>query len=181
MIWPVPGSVVKSAYADHGAIREATKHTPIRHMHGGIDLSGGTGVVLAACAGLVVLSQLKTTYNPGVVIIISRSHYKGQAIWLYSLYGHLSPDTVQSVRPGQKVLPGQIIGRTATPAEIAKGAIFNKTNPDMGQHLHFELRNSLYGMLGFSKIKYYYDPYEFLINDTLVIGTRAGATYPWSG
>ncbi|MFD9904411.1 transglycosylase family protein [Streptomyces sp. NPDC059063] len=86
--------------------------------HTGVDFPVPTGTsVKAVAAGTVVSSGWGGSYGYQIVI----RHTDGR----YSQYGHLSALTVKS---GQKVVPGQRIGRS--------GSTGNSTGP----HLHFEIR-----------------------------------------
>ncbi|MEU2563059.1 transglycosylase family protein [Streptomyces longispororuber] len=86
--------------------------------HTGVDFPVPTGTsVQAVAAGTVVESGWGGSYGYQVVI----RHGDGR----YSQYGHLSALTVKA---GQRVVPGQRIGRSGS------------TGNSSGPHLHFEIR-----------------------------------------
>ncbi|QDQ14904.1 transglycosylase family protein [Streptomyces spectabilis] len=86
--------------------------------HTGVDFPVPTGTsVKAVAAGTVVESGWGGSYGYQVVI----RHTDGR----YSQYGHMS---ALSVKAGQKVVPGQRIGRSGS------------TGNSSGPHLHFEIR-----------------------------------------
>jgi len=113
--FPLPGpAVITSGYG--------MRRHPIlggRRMHRGTDLSAPHGTpVLAAFAGRVTTARSHNGYGLTVVI----EHESGSQ---NSLYAHMSEITV---RPGQWVQPGEMIGRVGS------------TGLSTGPHLHFELR-----------------------------------------
>ncbi|WP_172381478.1 transglycosylase family protein [Streptomyces sp. MNP-20] len=86
--------------------------------HTGVDFPVPTGTsVQAVAAGTVVESGWGGSYGYQVVI----RHTDGK----YSQYGHMS---ALSVKAGQRVVPGQRIGRSGS------------TGNSSGPHLHFEIR-----------------------------------------
>ncbi len=92
-----------------------------RHeFHRGIDVSCPVGTeIKASCGGTVTFSGYKGGYGKLIVV----RHARGYE----SLYGHLSRFTV---RPGQKVERGQLIGYSGN------------TGHSTGPHLHFEVRKN---------------------------------------
>jgi murein DD-endopeptidase MepM/ murein hydrolase activator NlpD len=109
------------------------------------------------------MNEVKTSFNPGIVVIGGRTIFHGKMIMIYIAYCHVSPAMVRACPVGRIVSPGEILGKYATQKEIETGALLNKTNPGMGPHLHFEIRQTL----------------EFLMNDTLKIGIPTRTAYPW--
>ncbi|MEI5103090.1 transglycosylase family protein [Streptomyces sp. PmtG] len=107
---PVAGSIGTPYRASGGSWSKG--------YHTGVDFPVPTGTsVKAVVAGTVVQSGWGGSYGYQVVI----RHTDGR----YSQYAHMS---ALSVKSGQKVVPGQRIGRS--------GSTGNSTGP----HLHFEIR-----------------------------------------
>lgn len=87
-----------------------------QHLHGGIDIAAPNGTpILAAKAGVVVISQYGSSYGNYVVI----SHPDGTR----TLYAHMSQ---RSVSAGDTVNQGQTVG------------LVGSTGSSTGNHLHFE-------------------------------------------
>lgn len=102
-------------------------------IHNGIDIAGAEGnAIFAADSGVVVFAGW-SQYGFGYLIVLD--HGNG---W-QSAYAHLSAINVIC---GQSVAQGTVIG--------ALGTTGNSTGP----HLHFELRNDVYGKV---------NPWDFLI------------------
>ena len=88
-------------------------------MHAGIDLSGPVGTPIFATADATVL---RTGWNSGGYgNLVELDHGRG----INTRYGHLS---YISVRPGQRVKRGDMIGRMGS------------TGRSTGSHLHYEVR-----------------------------------------
>lgn len=113
-----------------------TRLHPIRKrciQHNGIDLAMGGGQIVRALhtgkvlhAGTVAYSSLMG-YGPSAVVIKDDNNY-------VTLYAHLGE---VSVRRGQIVDAGEVIGRIATMRQIEQaGPLASATGP----HLHLELR-----------------------------------------
>ena len=87
-----------------------------QHLHGGIDIAAPNGTpILAAKAGVVVISQYGSSYGNYVVL----SHPDGTR----TLYAHMSQ---RSVSAGGTVSQGQTVG------------LVGSTGSSTGNHLHFE-------------------------------------------
>lgn len=87
-----------------------------QHLHGGIDIAAPNGTpILAAKAGVVVISQYGSSYGNYVVI----SHPDGTR----TLYAHMSQ---RNVSAGDTVRQGQTVG------------LVGSTGSSTGNHLHFE-------------------------------------------
>lgn len=87
-----------------------------QHLHGGIDIAAPNGTpILAAKAGVVVISQYGSSYGNYVVL----SHPDGTR----TLYAHMSQ---RSVSAGDTVNQGQTVG------------LVGSTGSSTGNHLHFE-------------------------------------------
>jgi murein DD-endopeptidase MepM/ murein hydrolase activator NlpD len=107
-IWPVAGRLSSPFGPRWG------------RLHAGIDIAAPTGTPIAASkAGRVVISSWYGGYGNLIVL----DHGGGVETW----YGH---NSVNSVRVGQSVGQGQVIGRV--------GSTGNSTGP----HVHFEIRLS---------------------------------------
>jgi LysM repeat protein len=102
-------------------------------IHNGIDIAGAEGnAIFATDSGVVVFAGW-SQYGYGYLIVLD--HGNG---W-QSAYAHLS---AVSVICGQSVAQGTVIGGLGT------------TGNSTGPHLHFELRNDMYGKV---------NPWDFLI------------------
>ena len=87
-----------------------------QHLHGGIDIAAPNGTpILAAKAGVVVISQYGSSYGNYVVL----SHPDGTR----TLYAHMSQ---RNVSAGDTVRQGQTVG------------LVGSTGSSTGNHLHFE-------------------------------------------
>jgi murein DD-endopeptidase MepM/ murein hydrolase activator NlpD len=182
--WPVPGAKLRTKWADFLVWRDPTEHTKAHTLHGGIDLSLGDNMphqVISAAPGKVVDSRTATSYNPGVIVIAGITIFRGKLTILYLVYGHMSPKSVRANPVGKMVAAGESLGTYASTDDIAKYAITNKTNPEMGAHLHFEVRTCLYGKLGTDKIATNFDPISFLNAGKLVFGNVEREKYPVQG
>ncbi|MCH4551264.1 peptidoglycan DD-metalloendopeptidase family protein [Aestuariibaculum lutulentum] len=108
-----------------------------RNIHLGIDLwySAGTAV-LAALDGEVHSFKNNTNYGDYGPTIILKHQVAG--IEFYTLYGHLSLESITSITVGEKVKQGQSIGSLGTPG----------VNGDYPPHLHFQIIKDLQGYVG---------------------------------
>ncbi len=100
-----------------------------RTVHLGIDLFVEPGAtVRAPLPGVVhVLANNTLPQDYGPLVILR--HETGDGAAFYSLYGHLSEDTLCGLAVGQPVEAGQAIARVGAPP----------TNGDWPPHLHFQL------------------------------------------
>jgi 4-aminobutyrate aminotransferase-like enzyme/Ser/Thr protein kinase RdoA (MazF antagonist) len=100
-----------------------------RTVHLGIDLFVEPGTaVRAPLPGVVHLlanNAAPQDYGPLVVL----SHEAGDGTPFYTLYGHLSEDTLPALAAGQRAEAGQAIARVGAPP----------TNGDWPPHLHFQV------------------------------------------
>lgn len=111
VVWPVSGALTGWFGERRGD-----------HRHPGIDVDNDTGAaVVAAAAGNVVSAGPAPAGYSGYGTMVLLAHGDG----LTSIYAHLSRVTVRS---GQQVTPGQLIGAVGTTGNVT------------GSHLHFELR-----------------------------------------
>ncbi|HET9052160.1 MAG TPA: M23 family metallopeptidase [Candidatus Dormibacteraeota bacterium] len=94
------------------------------HFHTGVDIAVPIGTQIhAAAAGTVVLAT--TNVAGGVPVGFGTYVLIAHGGGVYTLYGHLS---ALSVRAGQRVAAGQVVGLSGT------------TGNSTGPHLHFEVR-----------------------------------------
>ncbi|MBX7139302.1 MAG: M23 family metallopeptidase [Oligoflexia bacterium] len=112
-VYPLVGTRISSKFG--------LRNHPIYHVskhHGGIDLAAPSGAPVRAIApGVVIFADPYAGYGNLVVV----RHGGGMT----SHYGHLKEI---KVRPGQKVLPGQILATVGATGHVT------------GPHLHFEVR-----------------------------------------
>ena len=109
-----------------------------RTVHVGIDLFAEPGTPVHAPFAATVHSfrdnDARLDYGPTIVL---RHEGDGVGAW-YTLYGHLSRDSLAGLRPGQKIAAGEEIGRIGPHPE----------NGDWAPHLHFQLMTDLLGREG---------------------------------
>ena len=100
-----------------------------RTVHLGIDLFVEPGsTVRAPLPGLVhVLANNALPQDYGPLVILR--HETGDGTPFYTLYGHLTEDTLAGLAVGQRVEAGQALARVGAPP----------TNGDWPPHLHFQL------------------------------------------
>ena len=100
-----------------------------RTVHLGIDLFVEPGAtVRAPLPGLVhVLANNTAPQDYGPLVILR--HQTGDGTLFYTLYGHLSEDTLSGLAVGQRVEAGEVIARVGAPP----------ANGDWPPHLHFQL------------------------------------------
>jgi len=100
-----------------------------RSVHLGIDLFVPAGsVVRAPLAGVVhMLANNRAPQDYGPLLILR--HAAGDGTPFFTLYGHLTEDTLSGLRAGQAVAKGQEIARVGAPP----------TNGDWPPHLHFQV------------------------------------------
>lgn len=108
-----------------------------RNIHIGLDLwiKAGTDV-LAALDGTIHSFQNNTAlgdYGPAIIL-----EHKMDELTFYTLYGHLSLESLDAKFEGQKVSKGQIIGQLGAPP----------INGDYAPHLHFQIIKDLQGKKG---------------------------------
>lgn len=108
-----------------------------RNIHLGIDLwvEAGTNV-LAVCDGEIHGFNDNNNFGDyGPTIILK--HVTNDLVF-YSLYGHLSRESLKRIQEGQKVSKGEVIGQLGYPEE----------NGDYAPHLHFQLIKDIGGYNG---------------------------------
>jgi 4-aminobutyrate aminotransferase-like enzyme/Ser/Thr protein kinase RdoA (MazF antagonist) len=113
-----------------GDLHPTTEH---RTVHLGIDLFTAAGApVFAPLAGTVqCVANNAARLDYGPLIILKHATDTGQEF--FTLYGHLSEDSLTTVNPGQAVAAGQRIARIGAPP----------VNGDWTPHLHFQLITDL--------------------------------------
>jgi murein DD-endopeptidase MepM/ murein hydrolase activator NlpD len=110
---------VKAAAFTSGYGLRSDPFRGVAAMHAGIDLSGPIGTPIHATADGVISTA---GYNSGGYgNLVKIDHGRG----IETRYGHLSS---MAVRPGQRVIRGQVIGRMGS------------TGRSTGSHLHYEVR-----------------------------------------
>lgn len=113
IVFPIMAPQVSSGFG----LRKHPIRRVIRH-HRGVDLVAPTGThIRAVTGGQVIFADSYAGYGKLVTILHARGYT--------SHYGHLDE---LSVNPGDRVVPGQIIGRLGNSGEST------------GPHLHFEWR-----------------------------------------
>ena len=109
-----------------------------RTVHVGIDLFAEPGTPIHAPCDATVHSfrdnDARLDYGPTIVL---RHEAGGLGEW-YTLYGHLSRDSLTGLRHGQRIAAGAEIGRIGPYPE----------NGDWAPHLHFQLMTDLLGREG---------------------------------
>lgn len=111
--------------------------TDERNIHIGLDLwiKAGTNV-LAALDGRIHSFQNNTALGDyGPVIILEHTI---EDITFYTLYGHLSIDSLKDKKEGQIVTKGEVIAQLGAPP----------TNGDYAPHLHFQIIQDMQGKKG---------------------------------
>ena len=100
-----------------------------RTVHLGVDLFVEVAMVVRApLAGVVhVLANNRAPQDYGPLVILR--HEAADATPFYTLYGHLSQDTLAGLAVGQRVEKGQAIAKVGAPP----------SNGDWPPHLHFQL------------------------------------------
>ena len=109
-----------------------------RTVHVGIDLFAEPGTPFHAPFAATVHSfrdnDARLDYGPTIVL----RHEAGDAGEWYTLYGHLSRESLAGLRVGQEIAAGEEIGRIGPYPE----------NGDWAPHLHFQLMTHLLGREG---------------------------------
>lgn len=110
---------------------------PERDIHIGLDIWAPAGtVVLAALDGVVDSFDYNAgqgNYGPTLVL-----KHNINAAEFYTLYGHLSVDSIEDVEIGDRFGKGDILGQLGDPS----------VNGDYPPHLHFQVISNLDGNFG---------------------------------
>lgn len=108
-----------------------------RNIHLGIDLWCDSGTnILSPLEGEVHSFQVNKNfgdYGPTIVLQHTIQNEK-----FFTLYGHLSLESLEDKQVGKKVIAGQVIAKLGTP----------EVNGDYAPHLHFQIIKDLQGMTG---------------------------------
>jgi len=111
-------------FAEEGAVVDER-----RTIHLGVDLFVESGspvhAPLDGTVHLVANNDQPQDYGPMVIL----QHKTRDGVEFYTLFGHMSEDTLDTVTPGDRVDKGAQIGRVGAPP----------TNGDWPPHLHFQL------------------------------------------
>ena len=103
-----------------------------RNIHLGVDLWCKTHTdVLAVLAGEIHSFKCNSNYGDYGPTIILRHVIKDEIF--YSLYGHLSMQSIENIKVGAAVLQGQVIGNLGV----------TSVNGDYAPHLHFQIIRDL--------------------------------------
>ena len=118
---------LRDIYARSAVFGEGGRQEEPRRLHLGVDVWGAAGTpVLAVYEGIVHSKAIHAELgNYGAVIILK--HQYGVQLF-YTLYGHLSWDSVQQIEVGERIAVGSKIGALGIPAE----------NGGWPPHLHFQ-------------------------------------------
>ena len=126
----------KVAYGGYLEIRNLYKRSTVfkdevtdeRNIHIGLDLWIKAGTpVLAALDGTIHSIQNNTAlgdYGPTIIL-----EHQIENVTFYTLYGHLSLDSLQDKKEGQLVKKGAVIATLGSPP----------SNGDYAPHLHFQI------------------------------------------
>ncbi|MBK9315022.1 MAG: aminotransferase class III-fold pyridoxal phosphate-dependent enzyme [Acidobacteria bacterium] len=110
-----------------------------RTIHLGLDIFMEVGTtVLAPLDGTVHSSQLNAgelDYGPTIIL---EHKVEGDAVRFFTLYGHLSEDSIEKLAPGRIIRKGEAVGRIGD----------FPVNGNWPPHLHFQLITDLLGYEG---------------------------------
>ena len=124
---------------------------PIRNVHLGIDYWCKSGTkVLAPLSGTVHSFENNKSigdYGPTIILEHQLEHFT-----FYSLYGHLSKESIDGIAIGDSFQKGEVLAKLGTP----------DINVNYAPHLHFQLirdiegnRGDYPGVCSFDKLPYY--------------------------
>ena len=107
-----------------------------RTVHMGIDLFCAAGTpVMAPLDGMVaILANNRSELDYGPLLVLE--HSSGGGDCFYTLYGHLSLNTLERLTAGQQVFAGERIAAVGEPP----------TNGNWPPHLHFQIITDLLGL-----------------------------------
>ncbi|WP_018620188.1 peptidoglycan DD-metalloendopeptidase family protein [Spirosoma luteum] len=128
-------------YNEHRTIYRRSKHfnsdEAPRQIHLGIDFWAEAGTpVFAPLEGVVHSFQDNANFGDYGPTIILEHERNGKP--LYSLYGHLTRQSLEGLRPGKKISAGEKIAEIGPYPE----------NGDWPPHLHFQLMTDMLGLKG---------------------------------
>jgi murein DD-endopeptidase MepM/ murein hydrolase activator NlpD len=126
------GYIEKRALYDRSDYFKNVAESEKRNIHLGTDLWCKAHTdVLAVLAGEVHSFKYNSNYGDYGPTIILRHVIKDEIF--YSLYGHLSTQSIENIKIGAAVLQGQVIGTLGVAA----------VNGDYAPHLHFQIIRNL--------------------------------------
>ncbi len=109
----------------------------IREVHLGVDFWAPAGTVVVAPLSGTVHSfknnAAKGDYGPTILL-----EHRAGGITLFTLYGHLSVESLSGLYPGKRIKQGDVLATLGTPME----------NVNYAPHLHFQLILDLQGYKG---------------------------------
>lgn len=137
----------KVAYGGYNELRKLYRRSELftaseeedlnRNIHIGTDVWAEEGAdVLAMLDGEIHSFKDNTAFGDYGPTIILKHHFDGKQF--YSLYGHLSRNSLEGIEEGQKVEKGEKIATLGGASE----------NGDYAPHLHFQLIRDLQGKRG---------------------------------
>lgn len=100
-----------------------------RTIHLGLDLfvESGTRVCVPFDGSVHLLAENATALDYGPLVIVR--HETGEGEEFFTLYGHLTRDTLRDLKPGTTLAKGEMFARVGTPQE----------NGGWPPHLHFQI------------------------------------------
>ncbi len=125
-----------SEISPHGQIKSATLDEP-RRLHLGIDIWGKPHTaVMAPYDGLVHSFAYNDAFGDYGATIILTHQLQEQSF--YTLYGHLSLNSIKNLQEGERIRQGDIFAEFGMPSE----------NGQWPPHLHFQVIHDLQGWKG---------------------------------
>lgn len=128
---------LRSIYARSHVFGSSESTEEPRRLHLGLDIWGPAQTPVYAVYDGVLHSQAfhPELGNYGGVVIVQHS-YRGN--FFYSLYGHLSEQSVHRLQPGEVIKGGDVVGALGIPAE----------NGGWPPHLHFQCMHAMENWVG---------------------------------
>ncbi len=136
----------KVAYGGYGEVRDIYRRSTHfnkqesedeRNIHLGLDLWCQAGTdILAPLDGSIHSFKCNDNfgdYGPTIIVM-----HKESGITFYTLYGHLSVDSIQNISVGDVITKGSVI------ASLGDASV----NGDYAPHLHFQIIKDLQGNVG---------------------------------
>jgi len=126
------GYLEKRALYDRSSYFNSETELDKRQFHLGVDFWVNSGTkILAALDGEIHSFKNNTNHGDyGPTIILK---HNVDAVEFYTLYGHLTLDSISKLKIGQKVSRGEVIANLGTA----------KVNGDYAPHLHFQIIKDL--------------------------------------
>lgn len=129
---------IRPFYSSDAYQEEGNEGPRWRSLHLGVDFWSNSGTEVYACyAGRIHSLQNnegKDNYGPTIIL----EHQVTEDLCFYSLYGHLSEESLLQKKKGDRIAAGDCIGSLGTP----------KINGGWPPHLHFQLILDLLGEEG---------------------------------